>query len=86
MRTSLLAIALAAATLPLTFAQTTPAAPADNPPAKSTVKKVHKKHHVKKAVKTTGATTSTTPAKELFQYAEHEKPLPLEKSGGAFAV
>jgi len=58
MKKSLLAIALAAATLPLTFAQN--AAPASQPDQKSTAttKKATKssKHHTKK----TSATKSTT--------------------------
>lgn len=60
MKKTLLAIALAAATMPLTFAQTTPA-PAQNPPAKTTTKKAEKaaKKHVKKAKK--APTTAAAP-------------------------
>jgi hypothetical protein len=57
MKKSLLAIALAAATLPLTFAQTP--APASQPDQKSTAttkKATKSKHHAKK----TSATKSTT--------------------------
>lgn len=70
MKNSLLALALAAATMPLTFGQTTP--PAQNPPAnppahtataktaKSKVKKPRvKKSHVKKP-KTKGTTGATS--------------------------
>ncbi len=63
MKNSLLALALAAATMPLTFGQ----APAQNPPAanqpaattNTKVKKHTKKSHVKK---TKPAANSTTPA------------------------
>jgi hypothetical protein len=56
MKKTLLAIALGVATMPLTFAQTTPApAPAQNPPAKTNTKK----KHVKKPAKKTPASTTT---------------------------
>jgi hypothetical protein len=62
MKKSLLALALAAATLPFTFAQDT-AAPSQTSPdqTKSTtkhVRKAKKKHNMKKT--TTGSTSTTT--------------------------
>ncbi len=68
MKNSLLALALAAATMPLTFArQATPAqTPAANPPAANSsattntkVKKHTKKSHVKKQKNNSSATTPT---------------------------
>ncbi len=69
MKNSLLALALAAATMPLTFAgQAAPAAqtPSANPPA-ATSTKTHKtkkakvkKSHVKKNKGTTGSTSGTS--------------------------
>ncbi|HXB71897.1 MAG TPA: hypothetical protein VNY05_26905 [Candidatus Acidoferrales bacterium] len=62
MKTTLLAIALAAATMPLTFAQTTPTpASAQNPPAKTATKKAPK--HVKKPAKKTPASAPAPQAK-----------------------
>jgi hypothetical protein len=65
MKTTLMTIALAFATLPLTFAAQTPATPpasGSGAPAATTpkVKKHHKTHAVKPAVKKTSG--STTPA------------------------
>ena len=71
MKTSLLTIALALATMSLTFGQTpkpaAPVAPAANSAAKTDAKTTTKKHHKKaskKAVKPTGAavTPSAKPA------------------------
>ena len=64
MKTTLLAIAMAAATMPLTFAQNPPApAPAQNPPAKTTTKKAPKKH-AKKPAKSTDTSTPASAAKK----------------------
>ena len=73
MNTKLMTIAMAFATLPLTFAAQTPAKPAANStpaPAAATakVKKNHKKHAVKPAVKKTGSTTAAVkPAPSVKQ-------------------
>jgi len=64
MKKTLLAIALGAAMMPLTFAQTAPApAPAQNPPAKTTTKKAPKKH-VKKGSKTDQSATPAPDSKK----------------------
>jgi len=68
MKTTLLTIALAVASMPLTFAQSpaTPPASGSPAPAATTPKvKKHKKHAVKPAVKKNAATTpaSVTPNK-----------------------
>ena len=60
MKNSLLAIALAAATLPLTFAQTTPAPTTQTPSQDKTATKKNKKvKKSKKSKKDTGTTGST---------------------------
>ena len=67
MKTSLLAIALAVATMPLTFAQATPAAPATNSSSpQAATATVKTKKHVKgskKAPKKNSGITAATPSK-----------------------
>jgi hypothetical protein len=66
MKTSLLAIALAVATMPLTFAQATPAKPATNGSAVQAATTTKTKKHVrksKKAPKKTSGATAATPSK-----------------------
>ena len=67
MKTSLLAIALAVATMPLTFAQATPAAPAtstSSPQAATTTAKTKKPvRKAKKPVKKTSGAAAATPSK-----------------------
>ena len=64
MKKSLIAIALACATLPLTFAAQTPSKPSASSTSTTAAsaaksKKTHKKHHaVKPAVKKSGSTTA----------------------------
>ena len=60
MKKSLLAIVLAAATLPLTFAQDTPTQP-DQKSTDSKSTKKSKKHHTKKTTGSTSTTTTSTP-------------------------
>ena len=63
MKTRLLAIALAVATMPLTFAQTTPATPATPPASTSTAKTKKPVKKAKKAPKKTSGDTAATPSK-----------------------
>ncbi len=64
MKTTILTIALALATMPLTFAQTP--APATSKPAavKATTTKKHHKKGVKKNMKTPAASTTPAPVKQ----------------------
>ena len=64
MKTSLLAIALAVATMPLTFAQATPAASSNAPQAATATAKTKKPvRKAKKPVKKTSGATAATPSK-----------------------
>jgi hypothetical protein len=64
MKTSLLAIALAVATMPLTFAQATPAASSSSPQtAAATVKTKKHVRKAKKAPKKDSGATAATPSK-----------------------
>jgi opacity protein-like surface antigen len=66
MKKSLLAIALAAATMPLTFAQATPAAPATSGSGTQAATTVKTKKHVKKskkAPKKNSGAAATNPSK-----------------------
>jgi hypothetical protein len=67
MKTTILTIALALATMPLTFAQTQTPAPAASKPAVAGTAKTAKKHHKKaanKTVKTPAASTTPAPVKQ----------------------
>ena len=64
MKTSLLAIALAVATMPLTFAQATPAASGNSPQtATATVKTKKHVKKIKKTPKNHAGVTAVTPSK-----------------------
>jgi hypothetical protein len=79
MKTTILTIALALATMPLTFAAQTPAPAATSKPAVAAPVKTTKKHHVKAAAKTPKTVKTVKNVKNVKTAPASTVPAPVKQ-------